>query len=535
MKKSATVKTIASIATWMFAGAFSVQCGPTMPVEVGNGGSGGGMGTGSSAGGAGGGVGSNAHGGNGPIVTPTTGTGPGVDCGKDAVCTTTSCGNIVDDCGVLIECGYANCAVSICNPATHECTPCTPITPADCASLGKNCGPVQDNCGGTIDCGTCTPPECCGCGGVASVCAGDPGGNSYLAAPCIAGSQGCLCDDRGACAPGLTCTPQADPRPSICCNGADCSQLPGIGGTCTGSATAGCTPGVTVPTATGTLDNCGYLATSFDESTILCGINATGGGKDPAQIQGFFQDEKSMTLGCATTDKPVSAMPANPGAVYYPQTGDPNCVDNAKRPMRPTLYITDITFDPNCTTGDQQSGGPGYDPVAIFGTWKSAAESATGGVGTPGPDPKPMNYWNLGTGADPVPAGATNLCPCTPASCPGKGHTAKGFGTEIKYEAGLISGHSYRIQITGHDGDQSSGGDAGEACVIFCAGSGICVPLTCANYPTDVCGPQPDGCGGMTENCECCHRLTCADYPLSVSGIQNDGCGGKTPYCHWNQ
>jgi hypothetical protein len=84
----------------------------------------------------------------------------------------------------------------------------------------------------------------------------------------------------------------------------------------------------------------------------LCGIYATGGGKDPAQIQAFFNDEKSLTLGCATSTYPVSAMPANPAAVYYPQDGDPNCVDTSKRPMRPTLYITDITYDPNCKTGD---------------------------------------------------------------------------------------------------------------------------------------------------------------------------------------
>jgi hypothetical protein len=546
MKKTATAKTIASIAACMLAGALSLQCGPTQPVGVGsNGGSGGGGVTGTvlSTGAAGGSMGGNASGGHGPIISfggqsGTAGTAGSMQCGSAAICTPTSCGNIIDDCGTLISCGYTNCAISMCNLTTNECTPCTSMTPADyCASIGKNCGPMQDNCGRTIDCGTCTPPDCCGCGGVASVCAGDPGGNSYLAQPCIAGQRGCLCDDRGACAAGLTCTPQAAPRPSICCNGADCSQLTnGIGGSCPGTATAGCTPGVTIPAETSTLDTCGYVATTFDESTILCGIFATGGGKDPAQIQGFFQDEKSMTLGCATTTSPVSAMPSNPGAVYYPQVGDPNCVDGTGRPMRPALYITDITYDPNCRAGDQQSGGTPYDPVAAFGTWKSAAVSATGKVGTPGPDPTPKNYWNLGSAADPVPAGAANVkCPCTAASCPGTGHNAKGFGTEFKYEAGLISGHSYRIQITAHDGDQTSGADAGEACVIFCAGTGICVPLTCANYPTSVCGPQPDGCGGSTADCPCCQKLTCANYPRSVSGPQDDGCGGQTPYCNWNQ
>lgn len=71
----------------------------------------------------------------------------------------------------------------------------------------------------------------------------------------------------------------------------------------------------------------------------------------------------------------------------------------------------------------------------------------------------------------------------TATSCPGTGHNSKGFGTEVKYEEGLISGHSYRLQITGHDGDQTQNADSAEACVIFCAGTGTCRPLTCADYP----------------------------------------------------
>jgi len=71
----------------------------------------------------------------------------------------------------------------------------------------------------------------------------------------------------------------------------------------------------------------------------------SGRGKDPAQIQAYFNDEHAMTLGCATTTYPVSAMPSNPGAMYYPQLGDPSCNDTVGRPMRPTLYVTDITFD----------------------------------------------------------------------------------------------------------------------------------------------------------------------------------------------
>jgi hypothetical protein len=105
---------------------------------------------------------------------------------------------------------------------------------------------------------------------------------------------------------------------------------------------------------------------------------------------------------------------------------------------------------------------------------------------------------------------------------------------EVKYEVGLISGHSYRLQIMGHDGDQTQGADAGEACAIFCAGTGTCTPLTCADYPTGTCGLQPDGCGGLTSDCGvCCTPKTCDDYPVTVHGPQDDGCGGMTEYCNF--
>ena len=526
-------------------------CSPTGGVSLSTGGNSAVGGAGNSGGQSGASQGGTTRvGGNTDIIGPvsvggqsgTAGTTGSTACGSAAVCTSTSCGKIVDACGTLIDCGYTNCAQSLCGTVTpNVCTPCTPTT-VDCTA-GNYCGPVLDNCFNVVNCpATCTNQgECCGCGGVPSVCGGAnpdgglPSGGSTNT--CIAGSKGCLCDDVGGCAAGLTCTPQTAPNPSLCCNGTDCSGSgTNIGGTCTGTGTATCTPGITVPTATSTLDTCGYATSTFNESTILCGIFATGGGKDPAQIQAFFNDEHAMTLGCATTANPVSAMPSNQGDVYYPQLGDPSCVDTAKRPMRPTLYITDITYDPNCKAGDQQAGGTPYDPIAVFGTWKSAAESANGTVGTPGADPTPMNYWTLGTGADAIPASVSAQCPCTgPGNlCPGSGKTGKGYGMEVKYEAGLISGHSYRLQIMGHDGDQTQGADSGEACAIFCAGTGTCTPLTCTDYPAGTCGPQADGCGGTTASCgTCCTPLTCDDYPKTVIGPQPDGCGGMTASCNY--
>jgi hypothetical protein len=209
-------------------------------------------------------------------------------------------------------------------------------------------------------------------------------------------------------------------------------------------------------------DSCGYPSTTFNESATLCAINAVGGGTKPAVIQVFYNDEHALTLGCATASTPVSPLSMSPEALPYPQTGDPKCVDSVGRPLRPVLFITDISSDASCTAGDLQKGGPAYDPVAVFGTWKSATENASN-VGTPASADPTANKWNLTASADPLPA-AANRC-------------TEGYGAELRFEVGLISGHSYRIQVMAHDGDQTRGADSGEACAVFCAGSGsLCDP-----------------------------------------------------------
>jgi len=330
-------------------------------------------------------------------------------------------------------------------------------------------------------------------GGSSGASSGAPTG---VSSTCIVGSRGCLCDTTGACSAGLTCTPQSATNPSLCCSGSDCTPSGGpIGATC-GMVTAAsmCTPGITILPANGTNDGCGYPASDFNESTTLCGINAVGGGSKPAVIQVFYSDEHALTLGCATSTDPVSALPANPGAVSYPQTGDPACVDNVSRPLRPVLYVTDITADPTCTTGDLQHGGHPYDPIAVFGTWKSATEGA-GNMGTPlQADPMPANAWNLGSSADAVPAAAMT---CNQGGFGGRGGGGgNSFGAELRFEVGLISGHSYRFQSVVHDGDQTRGGDSGEACAVFCAGTGSSCPgmATCAAGNSAMC-PTGTYCG----------------------------------------
>jgi hypothetical protein len=71
---------------------------------------------------------------------------------------------------------------------------------------------------------------------------------------------------------------------------------------------------------------------------------------------------------------------------------------------------------------------------------------------TPDPDP-PKNGWLL-PGGDLVPPGLVD----------------QGFGAEIRWDVDLTPGHLYRLQVIVHDGDQTRmGGDAGQACLIFCA------------------------------------------------------------------
>ena len=341
---------------------------------------------------------------------------------------------------------------------------------------------------------------------------GSSGPGAGVSSTCIVGTRGCLCDTIGGCSAGLTCTPQSAPAPSLCCSGSNCTPSGGAIGAMCGKVTgaAMCTPGITILPASGTNDGCGYPVADFNESTTLCGINAVGGGAKPAVIEVFYSDEHALTLGCATSTYPVSALASDPGEVGYPQTGDPACVDSFMRPLRPVLYVTDLTGDPTCTAGDLQHGGHPYDPIAVFGTWKSATEGAAN-MGTPVQADPTANGTNFGPSADAIPAAAM-------ACYQGQGGGGRrgggggggGYGAELRFEVGLIAGHSYRFQAIVHDGDQTRGGDSGEACAVFCAGTGSFCPSgnpMCGGGDAEVCPAglacAEDGCcwpGGMPPN-----------------------------------
>jgi hypothetical protein len=326
--------------------------------------------------------------------------------------------------------------------------------------------------------------------------------------------------------------------------GAGGSAATGAGGTAsTGSdasvpvvgdagAVFACTPGVEQLVIT----ECGYptttsnplTATTFNENEVLRAIRPAGSWPNGV-VQLFYNDEHAMTLGVrevavksssgtTTTDYPVTALATDPGSSTSPQTGtnmligDQSGLDPSLRPMWPSLFITDISVDPSSRSGDWQMGGVPTAPNAIFGSWKAAVRTVDNTKSpstvtiTPDADPMMKNNWTLGSGADTPPAGLGN----------------EGFGAEARWNVQLVPGHSYRLQVLVHDGDQNKGGgDSGEACVLFCAGAGSCTGSECSSTGTG-------GSGGGTPQCPSGTTACTAggpDGPTCASGsVCANGC-----------
>jgi hypothetical protein len=207
---------------------------------------------------------------------------------------------------------------------------------------------------------------------------------------------------------------------------------------------------------------------AFNESDVLAAaaLNLNNNTFDV-----WYTDEHAMTLGVnqvtviaangtsTTTNYPVTAMNGNPGAATNPAVGYQAATDPAGRPLAPSLYITDITNNPNSRSGDWQYGGTAIAPSAVFGTWKSYTETidySQGGLVTlSGANDPAKNQWNLGPGADAPPPGL-----------PTEGYTAevRWSLTDLANAGILLPGHNYRFYVMVHDGDQNkSGGDVGQA------------------------------------------------------------------------
>ncbi len=221
----------------------------------------------------------------------------------------------------------------------------------------------------------------------------------------------------------------------------------------------------------------------FNESDVLRAFSPhVARANDTLKV--FYGDEHALTLGVRqvqvktaagtmTTDYPVTMPNGSPAMAQRPMVGttmldgdqagtDTSACDGAPdrcdRPMFPAIFITDITSAPMSRMGDWQYGGTPIPPHAVFGTWKAAVRlvdktrNPQQVTVTPDIDP-PRNHLDVGTG-DPPPAGLRD----------------EGFSAEARWnvaELGLQAGHTYRIQMMVHDGDQTrSGGDAGQNCAL---------------------------------------------------------------------
>jgi hypothetical protein len=246
---------------------------------------------------------------------------------------------------------------------------------------------------------------------------------------------------------------------------------------------------------------------AFNESTVLKGakLDLTNGA-----FELWYSDEHALALGVGTvnvktaagtttTSYPIAALTSNPGSAVNPAigttatTGDQAGTDVSGRPMAPSLFITDITTDPNSRSGDWQWGGTAYAPSAVFGTWKSFTRTvdytqSPVAVSVTAPTDPAKNGWNLGAGADAAPAGLTN----------------EGYGAEVRWNLNdlqaqgvLIPGHIYRFYVIVHDGDQNKvGGDAGQAAFVY---NYPAPPVTQpASLSGDVLGMAVNGIAGIT-------------------------------------
>jgi uncharacterized repeat protein (TIGR01451 family) len=217
-----------------------------------------------------------------------------------------------------------------------------------------------------------------------------------------------------------------------------------------------------------TNDSCGYDASTFTESTVMRGAQINGFGQS-ATLSAYANDEKGLLLGTNGATPNTS----NPQSVHMPNLGDASATDTSGRPIYPSLYITDITNDPSSTTGDfqyLQAHGLSTTPANVkggvpyvddlFGTWTTGSGNPSAGTYSVATLPAGSNVsgstWNLGAGSD-APGASVDTS------------NSEAYTAEIRWnvsELGLQTGHTYRIQIIEHDGDQNkTGGDAGEACL----------------------------------------------------------------------
>lgn len=254
------------------------------------------------------------------------------------------------------------------------------------------------------------------------------------------------------------------------------------------------------------VDSCGYpngappalSSVRFGEDNSLFDLTS-GDVLFGGQIRAFYNGEHALTLGVrkvtvktaagatTTTDysstftpfdkvtlsavSTAGSLPVGSTALTGLQAATDGATSGAAyghldhgRPIFPALYVTDISQFPGSTLGDWQQSGSPVAPMAIFGTWRGAVKTVETN----------RNQTSVRFDADPDPA--KNFWNGVPDLPPSGFHRSQGHGAELVWsvdQLGLVPGHTYRLQLIVHDGDEGrSGGQASEACSQITVGGG---------------------------------------------------------------
>ena len=469
------------------------------------------------------------------------------------------CGPTGDGCGNVISCGSCTAPATCGGGGTPgQCgypdAGCTPLTCANYPST--TCGEQSDGCGGhTTSCNPCTAPATCGGGGVVNQCgypdAGcTPSTCSSLGLQCGYGADGCggVTAACGTCPAGSSC------KNNVCvgldaggsCVPETCSQ---IGIQC-GQTDNGC----------GTLTTCPTCPSGQQCLFNQC-VSPDGGACAPLTCSNFPSTtcgEQSNGCGGHTANCNPCTAPATCGGGGVPnQCGYPE--SGACTPLACSTF-------PSTTCGPQANGCGGVTancnpctPPATCGGGGTAGQCGYPDAGCiPGTCSSlalQCGYGSDGCGGVTVdcgtcPAGSScenNMCvaldaggACVPETCSQLGiqcgQTDNGCGTLVTCPTCPSGQRCLYNQCVAPDG-------------------GACTPLACSNFSSTTCGEQSDGCGGHTANCnpctppaicggggvpnQCgypeggaCTPLACASFPSSTCGPQADGCGGVTAFCN---
>ena len=261
-------------------------------------------------------------------------------------------------------------------------------------------------------------------------------------------------------------------------------------------------------------------------------------------------------VGALSNGNPAGAPPANPTVTI---TAGRHDVDSARAPAvdwidgtdpapkagSPASMLLQFTYDMPIATGNSNPVQCGHGIFSDFHVNSGAQSAGTtfpsecGDHGVMNAQEKILEYaiFDLSSCVQPPPTST-----CTPKACSA---FPKGTCGQQGDGCGGLTANCGNCP----SGQTCGGGGTANVCG---GGGGTCTPVTCATVPAGTCGVQSNGCGGVTANCACpagetcggggvpgkcgggptsCVPLTCAAYPKGTCGPQTDGCGGLTPDC----